>query len=299
MRSSILDSSQISLLPTSLNLDRRDHSATLLPNGQVLVVGGDENDFSFELFDPATDTWTTSADGLNEVRIFHTASLLSDGRVLVVGGKSSWGDDPVRTFELFDPGVPPAGNWTMPTETLDEGRIGHTATTLSDGRVVVVGGSPNSDSSIETLDTCEIYDPNASISEHWTTLTATLVERRAWHTATLLNDGSVLVVGGFGGVGGYDALGSAEIFDPLTGSWRTVNQRLQDSRGGHSATLLADGRVLISGGSLHASYVDSVEVFDPATEMWSRSSVFSPGRTRRNHNTTLYRTGIDRRWLQP
>ena len=134
-------------------------SATLLPDGRVLVAGGmgstgsggDEVVFlmdSAELYDPDTGTWTATGSMI-EARHNYTATRLSDGRVLVTGGG-------LASAELYDPD---SGTWTA-TASMIEGRSGHTATLLSDGTVLVAGGYINTGSGGSTP-SAELYDPGS------------------------------------------------------------------------------------------------------------------------------------------
>src|SRR5690349_11623981 len=127
-----------SWIPTgSLNIPRSDHTATLLPNGKVLVVGGRDGNSppnylnSSELYDPATGTWSVTGR-LNRGRFWHTATLLQNGKVLVAAGGG--GDS---SAELYDPAT---GNWSI-TGGLVMARYGQTATLLQNGKVLIVGGS--------------------------------------------------------------------------------------------------------------------------------------------------------------
>jgi YVTN family beta-propeller protein len=241
---------------------RGHHTATLLPDGRVLVAGGlgaEGTNTSAELFDPKTRGWTLTGN-LNGAHGFHTATLLNDGRVLVAGGIGA-GALPTTSAELFDPKTE---TWT-PTGSLNQGRTIHTATLLPDGRVLVVGGfgTPGTDSS------AELFDPETG---GWTLTTPLLPnEGRAHHTATLLNDGRVLVAGGEIGLPGNAILrGSAWIFDPEAGSW-TPTGDLKVPRSRQTATLLHDGRVLVAGGSGDSTgaAIASAEIFDPAKGSWT------------------------------
>lgn len=110
----------------SLFTERRGHTATLLPNGKVLVAGGVSGAFlaSAEWFDPATGTWTPTGP-LGTARVNHTATLLSNGKVLIAGGENlrELGADPLASAELYDPAT---GTWT-PTGSLGTSRYAHTA----------------------------------------------------------------------------------------------------------------------------------------------------------------------------
>jgi len=124
----------------SLNVARFNHTATLLPNGKVLVAGGAGN--SAELYDPATGVWTYTG-GMHYARSGHTATLLLNGQVLVAGGAGN-------SAELYDPAT---GRWTV-TGSLNTARIYHTATLLGNGSVLVAGGE---DDSGFTLASAELY----------------------------------------------------------------------------------------------------------------------------------------------
>src|SRR4029450_12051261 len=240
---------------------RGHHTATLLPDGRVLVAGGlgaEGTNTSAELFAPKR-RGSTLTGNLNAAHGFHTATLLPDGQVLVAGGIGA-GGLPTTSAELFDPKTK---TWT-PTGSLNQGRTIHTATLLPDGRVLVVGGfgTPGTDSS------AELFDPETG---GWT-LTAPLppTEGRAHHTATLLNDGRVLVAGGEIGLPGNAILrGSVWIFDPEAGSW-TPTGALNVPRSRQTATLLHDGRVLVAAGSGDptGAAIASAEIFAPARGGW-------------------------------
>lgn len=151
---------------------------------------------------------------------------------------------------------------------LFEARVGHTATLLADGRVLVVGGR-GADATVE-LHSAELYDPRAS---RWSRAGA-LAAGRAGHTATLLPDGRVLVTGGTGhddadGGHRYVALASAELYEPRANRWRPAAP-MGEARNWHSATLLADGRVLVAGGAREArQHLASAELYDPARDGWA------------------------------
>src|SRR2546421_99437 len=227
----------------SLGQARAYHTATLLPDGKVLVTGGSDgsqinraNDLaSSEVYDPATRTWTATGSLANR-RHEHTATLLPNGKVLVVGGTVDFIND-LTSAELYDPAT---GTWT-PTGSLNNGRRAHTATLLPNGKVLAAAGI--GDGTI--LKSAEVYDPAAAI---WIP-TSDLSTWRAYHTATLLPNNKVLVTGGYSG--GYSSPYlshvSAELYDPTTGSWIPTGS-LITRREQHTATLLANGTVLIAAG---------------------------------------------------
>ena len=259
--------------PGSSNEARTEHSATLMPDGTVLVVAGEGDDeelTSAEYYDPSTGLWTLVGP-VSEARAGHTATLLSDGRVLVVGGGGV--GRVTRTAELYDPETE---SWTV-AASLGLARIDHTATLLGDGRVLVVGGS---DKSVSTAST-EIYDPESDV---WVSGPDMAVARSS-HTATLLGDGRVLVVGG---KQGREAVSSVEIFDAGSGSWSAA-AAMSVERGEHTATLLSDGRVLVIGGRDGSVAHESAEIFDSVARTWMPGA--SMRHARGGHTATLLGDG--------
>ena len=194
---------------------RGGHTATLLPDGRVLVAGGyavaadrskpDSVLGSAEIYDPATGTWSATGP-LAEGRSDHTATLLADGRVLVAGGYvvccgSLRPDRAVGSAEVYDPAT---GTWSA-TGPLAEGRGRHTATLLSDGRVLVAGGCADS---LLALASAELYDP---MRRSWTAA-ASMDEGRCGFAAVLLKDATVLVAGGY--IGEFGSPSPTELYDP-------------------------------------------------------------------------------------
>jgi hypothetical protein len=232
-----------------MNTARYEHTATLLPNGKVLVAGGNGVMIalaSAELYDPASGTWTTTGP-LNAARYYHTATLLPNGKVLVAGGSSDTGA--LASAELYDPA---SGTWTN-TGSLNTARELHTATLLPSGKVLVAGGENIYGYPIASA---ELYDP---VSGMWTN-TGSLSTAREYHTATLLPNGQVLVAGGGGNSG---ILTNAELYNPATGTWTTTGS-LNTARGYHTATLLANGKVLVAGGfnNIIGGMTSSAELYD-------------------------------------
>jgi hypothetical protein len=142
--------------------------------------------------------------------------------------------------------------------TMYEHRASHTATLLADGRVLIAGGfHKDADGRTQVyLRSAEIFDP----ATRKFSPTGDMTYTRAGHTATLLNNGMVLLAGGFAEIG---HLSSAELIDPTHGRFITIGS-MSMRRGGCTATLLADGRVLICGGG-NREATASTEIFDPAT----------------------------------
>lgn len=212
-------------------------TATLLPGGEVLVVGGFAS--QPEIFDPESGESRRPAGEMVQPRLGHTATPLSDGRVLIAGGWTTVLGE-VLEAEVFDPET----ESFTPTGLLHVGRGNHLAQRLADGRVLLAGGDTLIGDPVELTPTAtaEIWDP--ATGEF--TPTGSLAAGRALAASARLADGSVLVAGGFGPDNVIFA--EIEIFDPLTGQW-TRPASLPSPRVGLALAALEDGRVLLTGGS--------------------------------------------------
>ncbi len=319
---------------------RHGHTATLLPDGRVLVAGGlgaDTGLASAELYDPRTMSWTATGT-MVQGRAWHSATLLTNGTVLVVGGTSVVGTAPgtdleLASAELYDPRT---GSWTT-TTSMAEARSGPAVVLLPDGRVLAAGGWGSTAPFGPKLASAEVYDP---VSGTWTP-TAPMGDARHGQVAALLPSGIVLVAGGYndsvrlasaelydpatgtwtptgslpepfntdtaillatshvliaGGdvPSGPGAIGSAHaaLYDPVTGTWTTTGP-LYTPRLAHTATLLPDGRVLVSGGRVNggptAGTFASAELYDPVTGTWAASGDMTV--TRSGQTATLLLDG--------
>jgi hypothetical protein len=137
----------------SLNTARYDHTATLLPNGTVVVAGGEPEELvSAELYDPATGTWSVTGS-LNDGRADSVETLLLNGMALVADG-TSWD---LSSAELYDPAT---GTWSL-TGSLNQARKDHAATLLLNGMVLVTGGAFAGG---VPLASAELYDPGTAIT---------------------------------------------------------------------------------------------------------------------------------------
>jgi hypothetical protein len=263
---------------------RAFHTASLLPNGQVLIAGGNGTSANIrtneaELYDPGSGTWITTSS-LNVACEEHTSTILPDGRVLVLGGfGNNIGGGGLTHAELYDWAV---GSWSG-TGGLATSRTAYGATLLTNGKVLVVGGS---DSGLNAIGTTELYNPAAGV---WSA-TGPLNVARVAPTITLLRDGRVLAAGGSaGGISGTP-LSSAEIYNPNTGLW-TLTGSMSFPRSSHTATLLSDGRVLVAGGSTGSftPALTNCEIFDPGAGTWAPTGSLNTGRS--GHAAVLVRDG--------
>jgi hypothetical protein len=276
----------------SLTNTASEQTATLLPNGKVLVTGGvDSNNnavASAQLYDPATGTWT-GTHSMNSVRFSHTATLLPNGLVLVAGGAATIFDASSATngAELYNPAT---GTWTV-TGPMHTARYTHTATLLPSGKVLVAGGqSTNAFPNITA--SAEIYNPTTGL---WTAINPMLIQRNS-HTATLLPNGQVLVAGGE--VTNFTMVTSeSELFDPAGGTW-TQTGFMTVPLAFHTATLLPTGQVLVAGGDFDEGFgfgIDLIpsffaQLYDPVAGTWTPTT--SMNFVHDHHTATLLPNGV-------
>ena len=203
---------------------RGQQVAVLLNDGRVLVAGGNQDSQvgTAEIYDPASDTWTTTGNLLMS-RASPVAALLTDGRVLVAGGFADQGD----SAEIYDPAT---GTWTatgtMQTTPNDEA----TTLRLTDGRVLVIGGRPA---------LADIFDPTTGT---WTATSPLVGPHGEVMTAALLPDGNVLLVGAATRAAAGPA--PAERYDVATDRWSDAGT-MTSAPFARSATTLPDGRVVV------------------------------------------------------
>jgi hypothetical protein len=273
----------------ALHVARATHTATLLcdlaaqpcTNSKVLVVGGWNATAivgSAELYDPIAGTFTLTAGSLATGRYGHTATRLQSGKVLIAGGASGAGGVPaLASAELFDPAT---GTFSATAAPMASARINHTATLLSDGRVLIAGGV---DTDSLPLDSAELFDPVAGT---FSAIAGPMTAARYGHTATLLPGGKVLIAGGVDS--SNTIIATAEIYDPAAAAPAasfTPTGALVTPRNGHTAALLPSGQVLVVGGFDLGQSLRHAELYDPVSGVFESTGGMQTGRS--NHTLTL------------
>ena len=239
-----------------------------LRDGRVLFAGGNDVNGAptadVAIYDPSTKAWSSVAP-MRTPRAAFIAVLLADGRVLAVGGESA--SVLITSAEIYDPAT---DTWKL-TASVPESRRYETATLLNNGNVLLAGGE---DAKFNPLATADIYQP---ASGTWKKIAAPSFSE---HTATLLADGRVLLIGG----------GIAELFDPARGTWIATAPPLAN-RSGHVATLLRNGKVLAAGGEDYPNsrVLASAEIYDPKANSWAMTA--SMATTRYQANALLLADG--------
>jgi len=264
---SIAATKQFTALSSTMPIPRANHTATLLPNGQVLIAGGFSANVvpspalnTAELYDPTANTFTPLTARMASRRTNHTATLLANGQVLITGGQIDSNDgDGNNSAELYNPLTQ---TFTAMTATMTSPRGGHAATLLANGKVLITGGFNNSSVSLKTA---EQYDP---ATQTFTANAAAMTSPRSQHMATLLPNGQVLLTGG---QSSHIVFDSAEVFDPTTQAFTTRAATMTTPRDCHSATLLLSGLVLLAGGGANSA-LNTAELFDPATQTFTAST---------------------------
>lgn len=243
--------------PTNpMSVPRRDHAAVLLPNAKVLVAGYLTN--TAEIYDPNTGQFSPAG----RMQYLHgqglTATLLKNGMVLIAGGT-----DAPSGVEIYDPA---SGRFTATVSTASPHAY-HTATLLADGTVLIAGGLNAGQSSAAV----EIYNPATGKF----TSSSPLGTPREGHTATLLQDGRVLIAGGVqASSSSSNALNTAEVFDPASGTFAATTQPMLAERYAHYAVLLGNGQVLVGGGFPSVS----AELFDPVAGTFTLTGLMTIAR---------------------
>lgn len=236
---------------------RSDHTSTLLPDGKVLVIGGQPSISSAlasaELYDPVTDTWQ-AAGNMSTVRTRHSATLLPNGKVLVIGGYDPGPLTFWQTAELYDPAT---NGWTLMNTQLAGPRGQHAAELLPGGNAVLLIGGLNRSGYVPSA---EFYPVNDSGT---TTVTSLGIQANVCQSATLA-DNSVLAA--------CDTGTTAWRYAPATGIWTTSTYGTPRSL--PLLLRLADGRVLMAGGGELAT----TEIYNPDFNVWTAGASMSVGR---------------------
>jgi N-acetylneuraminic acid mutarotase len=256
-----VDSAYLWLSAGDMSNGRSQHTATVLPDGRVLVVGGISAAgvylASADIYNPTTNSWTAAAP-MASARAYHTATVLPSGRVMVVGGHN--GSTGFKTRELYDPAT---NTWLSNLGAqMQTSRAAHQAVLLDDGRLMVIGGTTGPFGPL--TETVEIY---SSVNNDWDTV-APVPLALQFHTATKLADGRVLVAGGYPTGGG--SVANAQIYSPSADTWTPVGN-LNKGRQLHQAVRIGS-KVLVAGGVYTYDPVEaltSTEEFDPLTNIWT------------------------------
>lgn len=238
----------------------------------------------------AVGTGSWAATGTPRIpRTGHTLTLLKDGRALMTGGVASPSAAATSSTQIWNPA---SGTWAS-AAAMTTARAFHTATLLPDGRVLVVGGYDPNPAAPRYINSSETYDP---VKNAWSG-SGPFPDQNgpAYHTATLLPDGRVLIAGGIeaGGRSGSRLAGEgcyndggfhftgAQLWLPSTGLWSNASGCIITPRFGHTATLLFNGTLLIGGGRNSASppgYFNAAEAFDPGAAKWTSVGGLARGR---------------------
>jgi hypothetical protein len=238
-------------------------TATRLTDGKVLIVGGTNAPSSPEIYDPSTETFAPTNGIPNSPHVGHTATLLPGGKVLIAAGEDWPGALAHKVAELYDP---ESDTFTLTNGQLNDARVGHSATLLPNGKVLIAGG--------RGLSSTELFDP---VSQSFAVGPPMSVERYG-NRATLLPTGKVLIVG--------DDDASAELYDPV-GNTFTSTGSMTVRRGDPTATLLFTDQVLVAGGytAIGPGTTNSAELYDPATGTFTATA--SMGVARQEYTATL------------
>jgi hypothetical protein len=264
---------------------RIGHTATLLPNGKVLITGGEveqgmdkPNEKSAELYDPATGSFSPTGS-MSSPREGHTATLLANGKVLIAGGTTAYMTGYLASAELYDPST---GSFSS-TGSMTTARTGHTATLLANGKVLLAGGAQDD---MTVTESAELYDPATGKFSP----TGSMAKPRWADTATLLRSGKVLIVAGTTFNTQWEYLATAELYDPATGVFSPTGS-MSGPRIFHTATLLPSSKVLIAGGASDPfeALNPPAQLYDPDAGSFSEAGHLTTERGR--HTATLLASG--------
>jgi hypothetical protein len=279
----------------SMTAPRAGHTLTRLPDGRVLAAGGHNYESGnteiladAEIYDPHANAWIATTP-MHQARSGHGAVSLRDGRVLVFGGRDRT-FTPLASAEVFDPIVQ---TWTPTANLMSAGRWEYAqpaqGVLLANGRVLVAGGY---DATYKRTASVDLYDPASST---WIPA-ATMTIARTSFSLTALPGGRVLAAGGEGclPVVHCAQLASAEVFETTTGLWLPTGPMTRP-RASHSASTLAGGDVLVTGGFWCPDYLPTcgftatAEIYDMLLGLWHPATSMS--RARGVHTSTALPDG--------
>jgi len=256
---------------TQMNTARFLHSVAILQDGRVLLTGGMKAgaiaQTSAEIYNPETNTFTLTTGSMSIKRISHVATALQDGRVLITGGRTATsvaaGGVVLKSAEIYDP----VTDTFTPTGDMNVARRSHTATLLSDGRVLIAGGGSGvSTGTTMPIASCEIYDPQTGTF----TLIGNMNFARQFHRAIVLKDGRVLLANGSTGAGTSAPTRKMEIYDPQANTFTYIGDSIYP-RLAQGAVRMRDGRVLLIGAyyGVSGGVAPSCEIYDPNTNTFT------------------------------
>jgi len=273
-RAEVFDPSTNKFRPTgAMVVPRCGPTATVLPNGRVLIAGGatcSEEPApikTLEVFDPSSGTFHHAAD-LTFPRFDLNAMLLKNGKVLIAQGYNA-ARYLIAPAEIFDPVlaiVQPAGSMMTP-------RCFGSETQLPSGQVLIAGGVRCDEPEREAIDAAEIYDPAGQFGR-----VGAMSVARVCHSATVMKNGKVLIAGGASALANGGALNSAEIYDPDKAIFSPTGS-MTKARACPSAMARDDGTVVVKGGHSQsapgAPQVDLThsEIYDPTTGKFTAASL--------------------------
>ena len=260
----------------SMTTPRWGHSATVLNDGKLLVVGGQERLSgrvgTAEIYDPVSNVWSAAANMIDPRGKSHSAVLLSDGKVMVMG------DSETGTVEIYDP----ASNTWSATGSLIKPRNYVSTVLLNDGRVLVAGGEDATKTGRLPLGTAEVWDPSTGQFS----ATGSMEQDATANPAVLIGD-KVLLISRYLG----------EIYDPATGTWSSAGKPMRERAQGAVAVVMENGKVMVSGGEfIRQGWVGAntvplmgTETYDPATNIWVETS--NMHESRKNHASLVLNDG--------
>jgi hypothetical protein len=243
----------------SLTEGRWGHTATKLPDGRILILGGQSKPSkrlaSAELFDPASSTFSSAASMSDERGVGLSSVLLNNGTVLV------FGDTDNGSAEIYDPST---GTWSA-TGSMNSPRRSSSANLLDDGRVLVAGGADVTKSGDVQFASSEIYDPS---SGEWT-ITGDMLEIHSGQGSIVI-DGKVIIFGQF----------LSEMYDSSTGVWSSIGIPAVERSRGTGVIMLKDGTVMIAGGEWkqpgwqgQTHVMATIQTFDSASNVFSSEAI--------------------------